>query len=77
MKYLFLIIFLAACSPYHKEKKEYSLPPELKDCKVFVVSDGFKNLYIMKCANEQPTVSWVVSCGKNCYTTVHSKILTK
>jgi len=77
MRYLFPLILLAACSPYHKEKKEYSLPPELKDCKVFIVSDGFKELYVMRCANEQPAVSWDVSCGENCFTTVHSQILAR
>lgn len=77
MKYLFLIIFLAGCSAYHEEKTEYSLPPELKDCKVFIVSDGKKELFVIKCPNEQPAVSWEKICGKNCYTTVHSKILTR
>lgn len=69
---LLLLIFLAACSPHHSERDKYSLPPELQNCKVFLISDGAKDLYVMKCPNEQTTTAWTVRCGKNCLKTEHT-----
>lgn len=74
MKYL-LLIFLVACSPYHKQKPDYSLPPELKDCKVFEIYDGDQELYVVKCPSEQPSITWIKNCGKNCYTKRYSKVV--
>jgi hypothetical protein len=73
-----LIIFLAiSCSPYHKPKTEYSLPSELKDCKIFEISDGSKTLYVVKCPNATTTTSWTRTCGKNCTTTEHLTLVHK
>lgn len=77
IKYLVLIFFIFSCSPYYKSKPDYSLPPELDGCKVFLISDGSKDLYVIKCPNEQPTVSWERSCGKQCITTEHLKVVYK
>jgi hypothetical protein len=77
MKYLFLIFFIIACSPYHKTKPDYSLPDDLKDCKVFLISDGSKELYVMKCPNASTTTSWTYSCGKNCIKTEYATVVYK
>jgi hypothetical protein len=71
MKYLLIIFLTIACSPYHKPKKEYSLPPELSDCKIFLISDGIQDLYVVKCPNADTTTSRRRSCGKKCITTDH------
>jgi hypothetical protein len=71
MKYLLIIFLATACSPYHKPQTEYSLPPELANCKIFLISDGTKDLYIVKCPNADTTTSWTRNCGKNCITTEH------
>jgi hypothetical protein len=71
MKYLPIIFLAIACSPYHKPRVGYSVPPELSDCKIFTISDGWKELYVVKCPNADTTTSWTRSCGKNCTTTEH------
>lgn len=68
MKYLLLLLIIS-CSPSYENMPHYAMPPELKDCKVFTISDGgmtSPNLYVVKCPNEQPTTSFIRSCGKNC-----------
>ena len=59
MKYLLIIFFAIACSPYHKPKTGYSVPPELQDCKIFVISDGIQDLYVVKCPNSNTTTEYV------------------
>ena len=74
MKYLALILVAIACSPKHKEIPDYLMPPELKDCKVFMISDGGingKELYVVHCPKAITTTSWDRSCGKTCTTTEH------
>lgn len=76
MKYI-PILFLLACSPYHKTHTDYSLPPELIDCKVYTISNGFKDLYVVKCPNQQPITNWDRSCGKNCKTTESIRVIVE
>lgn len=75
MKYLILFLLTIACAPNHKEKKDYSLPAELADCKVFWISDGWKDLYVLRCPNSSTTTSWSESCGKNCYTQKNVQVI--
>lgn len=75
MKYLFLIFLTIACSPYNKTQKDYSLPPELSDCKVFIISDGLKDLFVVKCPNADTTTSWTRNCGKGCTRTEHATVV--
>jgi hypothetical protein len=80
MRYLPIIFLAIACSPQHKELPEYSLPSELKDCKVFSIRDGglgAKELYVVKCPNATTTTSWTRTCGKNCTTTEHLTLVHK
>lgn len=67
---------LAACSPKAETKHGYDaiMPPELKDCKVFTISDGSKTLYVTRCGFET-TTTWDSSCGKNCTRTDHSSVI--
>ena len=67
---LFLIglaVFLTACTP--KAEREYGydniMPTELKDCKVFSIYNGTKELYVTRCGLDTIT-SWTEYCGKNC-----------
>jgi hypothetical protein len=71
MKYLFIFFLAISCSPYNRTKTKYSLPLELEDCRIFLISDGAKDLYVVKCPNADTTTSWTRSCGKNCETTEH------
>lgn len=77
MRYILLLFLSLACAPSHKVEEDYSLPPELIDCKVYTISDGWKELYVVKCPNEQPTTNWDRSCGKNCKTTEHVRIIVE
>jgi hypothetical protein len=68
MKYL-VLLFIIACSPSYKKLPDYAMPPELEGCKVFTISDGgmaSPNLYVVKCPNQQPTTSFMRSCGNGC-----------
>lgn len=77
MKYLLLIFLGMACSPYYKPRPDYKMPPELKDCKVFLIGDGNKDLFVVKCPNGDTTTAWVRNCGKNCTTTEHVTLVHK
>jgi hypothetical protein len=75
MKFLILLL-VAACAPSHEPKTEFSLPPELQDCKIFIVSDGWKAIYITRCPNSSTSTSWIHSCGKRCTTMETSNVIT-
>lgn len=77
MRHLLIIFLAIACSPYHKPKTDYSLPTELVDCKVFVISDGMKDLYVVRCPNSNTTTSWNRSCGNKCTTTEYLTVVNK
>tara|TARA_B100000073_G_C23723299_1_gene568386 strand:- start:1881 stop:2111 length:231 start_codon:yes stop_codon:yes gene_type:complete len=67
MKFLFLILtvlFLSACTPSHKNKTQsFSLPPELADCKVFMLSNDIgSSIYVTRCPNSTTNTS---TTGKN------------
>ena len=78
MRYL-VLLFLISCSAKHEELKDYKMPPELEGCRVFRINNGgfteSKELYIIKCPKEQPTVSWTRSCGKACTTNEFAKMV--
>lgn len=74
MKYLPLLFLLSCGGADYEKLPDYKFPPELKDCVVYRISGG-KELYVVKCPNEQPSVSWQRSCGKNCITREHSQVV--
>jgi hypothetical protein len=74
---LCIILAMYGCSPYSREKTEYPLPPELKDCKIYNISDGNEDLYVVVCPNATTSTSWSVSCGKNCTKTTHVNFLRR
>ena len=52
------ILLLAGCEKsYHDASPEFQMPPEMKDCKVFKLSDGVKNLYAIRCSLQTTTVT--------------------
>lgn len=76
MRYL-VLLFLISCSASYKEETGYKMPPELKGCKVFKLEDGGPSstiLYVVKCPNQQPSVSWGENCGKNCSSRKHVQV---
>lgn len=78
MKFLFLVLLVISCSPSHQAITDYSLPEELKDCKVYIISDGRKELYVVDCPNKQNvTTSFTSSCGKNCTTTEATTLIRR
>lgn len=69
MKRIILGLFLAGlvgCEAGHEERtSHYLLPPELKDCKVFLLtSDEGKYLRVVRCPNSSTNVRY--NCGKGC-----------
>lgn len=77
MKYILLIFLSIACSPSYKHMPDFALPPELQECKVFNISDGNKDLYVVRCPNSEVTTSWTRSCGKGCIRTEHVTVVSK
>lgn len=66
MKYILALFILSSCSPSSKQSTSYtSLPEELKDCKIFYISNGFNRITIVRCPNSDTSVKYAVSCGKN------------
>lgn len=75
MRFLILLL-VAACAAKHEPATGFSLPPELQNCKIFKVSDGWEWLYITVCPSNNTSTSWTRSCGKNCITTETSNVIT-
>lgn len=49
-------LFLISCNEPKNTTNSYKLPPELKDCKVFVIH-GNQTLYVVKCEGKSTTSS--------------------
>lgn len=65
-KYLIMLILLVGCTPSHKQKTDFSLPQELKDCKVFYISDGWQGVTVVRCPKfETTSTKYTVPCGKS------------
>lgn len=71
MKYIPLLFLSLACSKGYKPQPDYPMPPEMKDCKVFTITDGSKELYVVHCPKATTSVSWKRTCGDKCITTEH------
>lgn len=68
-----LALGLGACGePYYKPLNQVALPPELLDCKVFQISDGIRNINVVRCPNSD--TSTMYKQGK---TTKHSVTLSR
>lgn len=74
---LCIILALYSCAPYHEPRTEYALPPEMKDCKVHLISDGNKELYVVVCPSSITSTNWTSSCGKNCTQTNSTTVVHK
>ena len=77
MKYLPILFLAIACSKGYKPQPDYPMPPEMKGCKVFTITDGSKELFVVHCPNANTSVSWERTCGKNCTTTEHLTLVHK
>jgi hypothetical protein len=52
-------IVLAGCDPTYREPANFSVvPPELSDCKVYWISNGYEGLYVVRCPNSQTSATW-------------------
>ena len=71
MKYLPILFLAIACSKGYKPQPDYPMPPEMRGCKVYTITDGSKELFVVHCPNANTSVSWERTCGKNCHTTEH------
>lgn len=79
MKYLALLFFIS-CSASYTEQKDYKMPPELEGCRVFKLENSGASptiLYVVKCPNQQSSVSWGENCGKNCSSRKHVQVVHK
>ena len=77
ISFVALSITLAGCSPSGTQSVDHNQVmeniPELKGCKTFKVSDGYKDLWIVRCpASETVSVTEIHNCGKNCTTTQYT-----
>jgi hypothetical protein len=78
---LLVLIVLLGCSPKSSQSTDHNTVmntiPELKGCKAFTVSDGYKELWIVRCPNSHTTsINEVHSCGKNCTSHSDTSIIT-
>lgn len=54
-----LALGLAACGePHYKPLNQVALPPELADCKVFQVSDGMRDINVVRCPNSDTSAMY-------------------
>lgn len=54
-----MALVLSACGePSYKPLNEVALPPELSDCKVFQVSDGMRDINVVRCPNSDTSTSY-------------------
>ncbi len=72
---LCIILALHGCCPYSKQMHEYKMPPEMEGCKVYAISDGSKDLFVVVCPNTPTSSTWIENCGKNCYKTTHVNLV--
>jgi hypothetical protein len=77
MKYLPILFLTIACSKGYKPQPDYPMPPEMKECKVYTITDGSKELHVVHCPNSNVTTSWTRSCGKGCVRTEHLQTVMK
>lgn len=61
-------VVLAGCSPNYNSLSMPVLPDELKDCKFYIVTDGIRELRVVRCPNS--TTSTTYSSGKTSRTDV-------
>ncbi len=76
-----VIVLLTGCQPsagtsQGHDGMMYQIP-ELAGCKTFKVSDGYKDLWIVRCPSMETTsVHESHSCGKNCTSTTDTVVVT-
>ncbi len=69
---LALIALMYGCSPSSETLTEdYVLPTELKDCKIYWLSNGLSGMKVMRCGNSTTSLSYQRHSGKT-----HSTITT-
>lgn len=58
--FLIAIISMFGCekSTSQKDMSGYNLPPELQDCKTYTISNGWSNMYVMRCPNSTTAVDY-------------------
>jgi hypothetical protein len=62
---MLLALLISACSPsYTDQTGEYKLPPELSECKVFKVSEGFGTPIKVVYCKGKTSISSRTSTGK-------------
>ncbi|HGH3630014.1 TPA: hypothetical protein ACJK7G_000358 [Acinetobacter baumannii] len=55
------VLFLAGCEPSTKEKTgDFILPPDLKDCRIYNLSDGSSTITTMRCPNSSTATQYRV-----------------
>lgn len=57
-----LLLTVVGCSPSSKELVDYPLPSDLKDCKIYEISNGSSRIKIVRCPNS--TTSTTYQAGK-------------
>ena len=62
-------VVLAGCSPNYNSLSMPVLPDELKDCKFYIVTDGIRELRVVRCPNSTTSTTYN-SSGKTSRTDV-------
>ena len=51
-------VVLAGCSPNYNSLSMPVLPDELKDCKFYIVTDGIRELRVVRCPNSATSTTY-------------------
>ncbi|MEI1732111.1 hypothetical protein V8P91_17175 [Acinetobacter baumannii] len=63
------VLFLAGCEPKTNEKTgDFILTPDLKDCRIYKLSDGSETITAMRCPNSSTSTQY--RAGKSTKTTI-------
>ena len=54
---LLLSIVLLGCTPSTNQSYGFVLPDDLKDCKVYEMYDGYKNVVVVRCPRSDVSTS--------------------
>jgi len=70
-----VVVCLVGCEKSTKEiSGTFNMPEELKDCKMYSLSDGVSSVYVVRCP--QSSISTTYNCGKTTCSTMYVEVDT-
>ena len=75
---LIMFFWCTGCSPEAKQKTYSAMPPELADCKVYFISEGFADhMTVIRCPNSTTSVTKQEGKTKRTYVVIDGKAYEK